>query len=268
MNASARWFGNSLAIISLVCSTGEYQMQAYSNQFWSIGVPAPGENWWNANVIGEDDLGNVLNFTNEVPTFDTVGGLPYSTELETIYGTRDVGWNVVPEPAALALALLLLALPSRLMWPRRSAWIAARPLLQPRLPACAAPGTADRLTAVCAAAAQFSVFGFRLQQQSSSRAAASASVAPPSGGANVAAVACLCRAPVCRAGTGRRHGRQADRGLAIPLGGAMAVPPTAAGRFRWRNGGCTRCNHNSFDPRLLRGNAHAAGCRAPFLCYT
>jgi hypothetical protein len=113
MNATARWFGNSLAIISLVCSAGEYQMQAYSNQFWSIGVPVPGENWWNANVIGEDDQGNVLNFTNEPPQFSTVGGLPYSTDLETPYGTRDVGWNVVPEPAALALAVLTLVLQPR-----------------------------------------------------------------------------------------------------------------------------------------------------------
>jgi len=94
--------------------TLQFQMQAYSNQFWSIGVPVPGENWWNANVIAEDDEGNILNFTNEVPTFETVGGLPYSTQLETSYGTRDVGWNVVPEPAALGIvAFAVLALRRR-----------------------------------------------------------------------------------------------------------------------------------------------------------
>jgi len=94
--------------------TLQFQMQAHSNQFWSIGVPVPGENWWNANVIAEDDEGNILNFTNEVPTFETVGGLPYSTQLETSYGTRDVGWNVIPEPAALGIvAFAVLALRRR-----------------------------------------------------------------------------------------------------------------------------------------------------------
>jgi hypothetical protein len=44
-------------------------------------------------------------------------------------GFLELSVTLIPEPAALALALLLLALPSRLMWPRRSAWIAARPLL-------------------------------------------------------------------------------------------------------------------------------------------
>ena len=88
---------------------GEFQMQAYSNQVWSIGMPVPGENWWNGNVIADDVDGNALNFTNEAPVFETVGGLPYSTQLETAFGTRDVGWNVVPEPLSALLAALLLA---------------------------------------------------------------------------------------------------------------------------------------------------------------
>ncbi|MCX7005617.1 MAG: hypothetical protein NTV22_20465 [bacterium] len=97
----------------MTTALGEYQMQAYSNQFWSIGVPVPGENFWNANVIVDDGV-SILNYTNEVPAFETVGGLPYSTQLETAYGTRDVGWNVVPEPAALGIAALaLLALRRR-----------------------------------------------------------------------------------------------------------------------------------------------------------
>ncbi len=86
-----------------------------SNQFWSCGVPVPGEAWWNDQVYYADDPGDPFNnYTNEVPTFETVGGLPYSTQLETAYGTRDVGWNVIPEPAALGVvALVLLALRRR-----------------------------------------------------------------------------------------------------------------------------------------------------------
>jgi len=92
----------------LETSAGVPQMQAYSNQVWSIGVPVPGENWWNVNVIAEDNDGNTLNFTNEPPVFETLGGLPYSTQVETVFGTRDVGWNVVPEPMSMLFGLLAL----------------------------------------------------------------------------------------------------------------------------------------------------------------
>ncbi|MCX7004065.1 MAG: hypothetical protein NTV22_12460 [bacterium] len=85
-----------------------YSVFAFSNQMYATGVPVPGEAWWNDNVLA-DNGERILNFTNEPPAFETVGGLPYSTQLETAFGTRDVGWNVVPEPLSALLATLLLA---------------------------------------------------------------------------------------------------------------------------------------------------------------
>jgi hypothetical protein len=101
--------GYGLQSSALGTTGGDYGLNSISNQFWSCGVPVPGAAWWNDQVYYNDDPDPFDNYTNEVPQFSTVGGLPYSTELETAYGTRDVGWNVIPEPAALLVALLALA---------------------------------------------------------------------------------------------------------------------------------------------------------------
>jgi hypothetical protein len=81
---------------------GDLQMLAISNQVWSIGVPPPGDTWWNDFVIWDDGMGNDLNFTNEPPQFLSTP-LPYSTDIATPYGDRDVGWHVIPEPTTLLM---------------------------------------------------------------------------------------------------------------------------------------------------------------------
>jgi hypothetical protein len=89
---------------------GELGLYAKSNQFWSCGLPVPGEAWWSPLVIYDDDIDNAPfdNFTNEPPQFVS-SPLPYSTDISTPYGDRDVGWSVVPEPAVLLGAILALA---------------------------------------------------------------------------------------------------------------------------------------------------------------
>ena len=89
----------------------DYTMLSQSNQFWSVGVPAPGGvDFVNEFVVQEDPMVFIqfTDYTNEQPVFVTSGGLPYSTDIDTEFGTRDVGWNPIPEPVSV-LALLLLA---------------------------------------------------------------------------------------------------------------------------------------------------------------
>jgi|GEM_PF-1835939 len=84
-------------------SSGMDSILPYSNQFWSVGVPVPGTEYWNdliQLIIADYEL---PNFTDEQPVFITHAGLPYSTDVDTPNGIRDVGWNAVPEPAGLVM---------------------------------------------------------------------------------------------------------------------------------------------------------------------
>lgn len=77
----------------------------YSNQCWSVGVPVPGTLYWNELIQFIIDDNNLENFIDEQPAFITHAGLPYSTDITTVYGVRDVGWNAVPEPAGVVALL-------------------------------------------------------------------------------------------------------------------------------------------------------------------
>jgi len=90
---------------------GDDSILPYSNQFWSIGVPAPdGSNYWNPIIDDIVFYNSLYNFTNEPPAFSEIGGLPYSTEIDTAYGVRDVGWNPVPETGLLNTGFLMMML--------------------------------------------------------------------------------------------------------------------------------------------------------------
>ncbi len=99
--------GFGLQVDKQYAGTGMDSILPYSNQFWDVGVPAPGADYWNDIIqLIIDDYG-LPNFAGEEPAFITHAGLPYSTDVDTPYGIRDVGWNPVPEPAAAVLALAL-----------------------------------------------------------------------------------------------------------------------------------------------------------------
>jgi hypothetical protein len=90
----------------------DYTILSQSNQFYSVGLPVPGTDYVNINVIQEDEIIGLpfTDYTNEPPVFITAGGLPYSTDKETDFGFRDVGWNPVPEPAGIIAAVAALML--------------------------------------------------------------------------------------------------------------------------------------------------------------
>lgn len=97
--------GLGLYVDQQYSATGMDAIVPYSNQFWACGVPVPGMNYWNDLIqLIIDDYG-LPNFVDEQPEFITYGGLPYSTDISTPYGVRDVGWNAVPEPAGVAMVL-------------------------------------------------------------------------------------------------------------------------------------------------------------------
>ena len=93
-----------LMATALDSMSSDYTLASQSNQFWSVGVPSPGGlDFKNEYVIDEWGQFVYSDYTNEQPEFSEAGGLPYSTDIETVYGTRDVGWNVVPEPTAIMI---------------------------------------------------------------------------------------------------------------------------------------------------------------------
>jgi hypothetical protein len=90
----------------------DFTMLSQSNQFYSVGLPIPGVDYVNINVVQEDEIISLpfTDYTNEPPVFIMAGGLPYSTDKDTGFGYRDVGWNPVPEPVSMVAVLALAAL--------------------------------------------------------------------------------------------------------------------------------------------------------------
>jgi hypothetical protein len=86
----------------------DFTVLSQSNQYYSVGLPVPGVDYVNENVVQEDEIIGLqfTDYTNEPPEFFTAGGLPYSTDYDTDFGYRDVGWNPVPEPGIMAVLLL------------------------------------------------------------------------------------------------------------------------------------------------------------------
>jgi len=96
----------------------DYTLASQSNQFWSVGVPAPGGTDYKNGNVDDYWLAPYCDYTNEEPAFTVVGGLPYSTQIETQYGERDVGWNPIPEPCACIAAAAILAACLKRHFPR------------------------------------------------------------------------------------------------------------------------------------------------------
>lgn len=106
--------GIGLNVDKQYAGTGMDAILPYSNQFWSCGVPVPGASYWNDLIqLIIDDYG-LPNFVDEQPEFITHAGLPYSTDITTPYGIRDVGWNPVPEPAGVMILVAVAMLLGRL----------------------------------------------------------------------------------------------------------------------------------------------------------
>jgi hypothetical protein len=72
-------------------SNPDFTVRSQNNQFYAVGKPIPGNSFKNANVI--DDYPVYTDYENEEPVFTDHNGLPYSTDRNTLYGFRDVGWN-------------------------------------------------------------------------------------------------------------------------------------------------------------------------------